>query len=321
MHLRASAKLREECARFSPSERSLSQVIYRIACTLQLVLFFFFACLFFRPRTYYCFDERSGDSIDHSQFKDCDLDALDDDGAGHDYGDGGSNYPYYYDSAKYSFCIPVLGIVIITILNDGLLLTIARDRVVPAQTPQNWDLTQLRIVAAAIAAIPLASSLLLLYLGLSSADGLYPSYAVLFGRRVPSDYNDSGDRYYMPYPQLTMMMYLKISVSDFLTLFCARSRGPFWSRAPSTGVFVAFLAATITASLIATLAKIPDNTYPMEPISSKACAFVWFFNLAFFLVQDATKLLVYRAIDRYYIGVPSQGKSLGEVRSAIKLLQ
>jgi len=279
--------------------RVRNYVVYRIACTLQLVLFFFLACLLFRPRTYYCFDDRASDSIAGSRFADCDYDALDDDDddAGHDYFDRGSHYPYYYDSARYSFCIPVLGIVIITILNDGCMLTIARDNVAPAASPQHWDLAQLRLVAAAIGLVPLASSLLLLYLGLSSADGLYPWYACLFGRKVPSDYDASGDRYYLPYPQLIMMIYLKISLSDFLTLFSARCRGPFFSRAPSKGIFAAFLVATVTASCIATFATLPDNTYPMEPISSSACAFVWLYNLAFFLLQDVAKIIVYRLIE------------------------
>lgn len=279
--------------------RVRNYVIYRIACTLQLVFFFFFACLLFRPRNYYCFDDRDGESITQSHFTDCDYDALDDDGAGHNYFESDSQYPYYYDSAKYSFCIPVLGIVIITVLNDGTMLTIARDHVTPAQTPQNWNLNQLRLVASVLGFVPLASSLLLLYLGLSSADGLYPWYAYFFGRKVPSDYNDTGDRYYLPYPELVMMMYLKISLSDFLTLFSARTKSAFFSRAPSAGVFLGFLVATVTASLIATLAKLPDNTYPMEPISSRACAFVWVFNIFFFLVQDIAKVVLYRVIGHY----------------------
>lgn len=51
--------------------------------------------------------------------------------------------------------------------------------------------------------VPLVSSLLLLWLGLTCADGLYPPYAVLLGRAVPSGF---GDNYYLPYPQLIMLM-------------------------------------------------------------------------------------------------------------------
>ena len=127
--------------------RVRNYVIYRIACTLQLVCFFFLACLVFRPRNFYCYEDSASQAIAGSYFSDCALDDLDDGGGCHDYEEDGCAYPYYYDSAKYSFCIPVLGIVIITILNDGCMLTIARDHVLPAATPQNWDLNQLRIIA------------------------------------------------------------------------------------------------------------------------------------------------------------------------------
>merc|ERR1712072_1654601 len=97
-------------------------------------------------------------------------------------------------------------------------------------------------VAVVLGCVPLGSSLLLLWLGLKCADGLYPSWAFLFNRKVPSDYqNEAGDRYYLKYEELLMLMYLKVSISDFLTLFCARCRGPFFSRAPAIPLFCAFL--------------------------------------------------------------------------------
>jgi hypothetical protein len=58
--------------------------------------------------------------------------------------------------------------------------------------------------------------------------------------------------------------YLKISISDFLTLFSARTRGPFWERLPSTPLFSAFLVATVVASVIASFTEIPDSDYPMQ---------------------------------------------------------
>ena len=121
----------------------------------------------------------------------------------HESDESRCSYPYYYEAAKYAFAIPVLGIVIITILNDGCMLTIARDHVVAAGKPQSWDLPQLRAIATACGMVPLFSSLLLLYMGLSSADGLYPWYAKFFGVKVDSAFqNAAGDRYYMPYEQV-----------------------------------------------------------------------------------------------------------------------
>ena len=149
------------------------------------------------------------------------------------------------------------------------------------------------------------------------------------GDKVPSAY---GDHYYLAYEKLTTLMYLKISISDFLTLFCARTRGPFYERFPSLPLFSAFLFATVVATLVAVNAgklrkmaprarttetryrgprRIPphpnpsypipphpnadiyDGTYPMEHISVQAACFVWGWNIFFFLVQDVCKLAIY----------------------------
>lgn len=76
---------------------------------------------------------------------------------------------------------------------------------------QNWDLPQLRCIATACGMVPLLSSLVLLYMGLSSADGMYPSYASWFGVKVPDAFqNSAGDRWYLPYEQLTTMMCVAI---------------------------------------------------------------------------------------------------------------
>ena len=92
--------------------------------------------------------------------------------------------------------------------------------------------------------------------------------------------------------------YLKISISDFLTLFAARTRGPFWSRAPSPPLVAAFALATVVATIISIAVDVPDNTYPMHHISLKAACFVWVWNLLFFALQDGAKLAVYAVIDR-----------------------
>mmetsp|Transcript_27522 Transcript_27522/g.74873 ORF Transcript_27522/g.74873 Transcript_27522/m.74873 type:complete len:161 (+) Transcript_27522:207-689(+) len=133
-------------------------------------------------------------------------------------------------------------------------------------------------------------------LGLNCADGLYPWYASWVGDKVPSGY---GDHYYLAYEKLTTLMYLKISISDFLTLFCARTRGPFYERLPSLPLFSAFLFATVVATLVAVNADIYDGTYPMEHISVQAACFVWGWNIFFFLVQDVCKLAIYATFDKY----------------------
>ena len=43
-----------------------------------------------------------------------------------------------------AFTLPVLSLVVITILNDGTIITIAYDKVVPENTPQKWDMGEVR---------------------------------------------------------------------------------------------------------------------------------------------------------------------------------
>ena len=46
------------------------------------------------------------------------------------------------------------------------------------------------------------------------------------------------------------MIYLKISLSDFLTLFAARTRTWFWERRPGYALGVACLAATFSSTMM-----------------------------------------------------------------------
>jgi H+-transporting ATPase len=56
----------------------------------------------------------------------------------------------------------------------------------------------------------------------------------------------------LEYGQVTTMMYFKVSVSDFLTLFSARTPdGPFYSVAPSRILMVAGAFATCLSTILA----------------------------------------------------------------------
>jgi len=87
-------------------QRMRNYAIYRIACTIQLLFFFFFAVISIVP---------TKDSFYGTQA-----------------GTAGEGYPM---AAAPAFSLPVISLVIITILNDGTIITIAHDKVIPANTP------------------------------------------------------------------------------------------------------------------------------------------------------------------------------------------
>jgi len=202
--------------------------------------------------------------------------------------------PNMYPAAQYRFTLPVLAIVIITILNDVSIITIARDKVIPATSPQGWDLPQMSVIASIIGLVATVSSLILLIAGLNAADGFDNTYSKLFGESASVF---GVEKHFLQYDTLIMLLYLKISISDFLTVFAARTKWFFWERRPGYALFAAFILATTVSSSIAGAGTIPDKTFRMLPISGKAVGLVWAYNLVFFLFQDIVKIAAYWVFD------------------------
>jgi H+-transporting ATPase len=90
---------------------------------------------------------------------------------------------------------------------------------------------------------------------------------------------------------LKTIIYLKVSLSDFLTLFAARCRGPFYSIAPS-GKLVA--AATLAMGLSTTFAATWPFGEDLAPLPVATIVVVWSYVLGWWLVQDAAKVLFYK---------------------------
>ncbi len=156
-------------------------------------------------------------------------------------------------------------IVMLALLNDAAILSIAYDNVRYRHRPEAWNM---RLV--------LGISTVLGILGVVSAFGLF--YL--------------GDRaFHLPRSQLQTLMYLKLSVAGHLTIFLTRTRGPFWSIRPARILWLAVLGTQILATFIAVYGLF------MTPLGWGWALFVWAYALAWFLVNDRVKLLAYRLLD------------------------
>ena len=113
--------------------------VYRIAATLYLIGFFFISVFALPPSRY---SRVAGTTL-----------------LPHDPASGG--WPTF-------FAIPVTMLVIITVLNDGVFITIGRDHVQASPRPDKWNLRASFLVAAVLAAVPLAASLVALWAALDS---------------------------------------------------------------------------------------------------------------------------------------------------------
>lgn len=97
------------------------------------------------------------------------------------------------------------------------------------------------------------------------------------------------------------MIYLKISLSDFLTLFSARTRTWFWERRPGYALGVACIAATSTSTLMSLfwddIVKTEDAQMSGLRQSKYACVSVWIYCVLWFFLQDVAKVACYSVLE------------------------
>ena len=156
-------------------------------------------------------------------------------------------------------------IVMLALLNDGTILSIAYDNVHYQDKPEAWNM---RLV--------LGISTVLGVIGVIAAFGLF-----YLGERV----------FHLDRGHIQTLMYLKLSVAGHLTIFLTRTRGPFWSIRPARILWIAVLGTQTVATLIAVYGLF------MTPLGWKWAGLVWGYALVWFLVNDRVKLLAYRIFD------------------------
>jgi H+-transporting ATPase len=156
-------------------------------------------------------------------------------------------------------------IVMIALLNDGAILSIAYDNVQYRNRPEAWNM---RLV--------LGISTVLGTVGVIAAFGLF-----YLGERV----------FHFDRAHIQTLMYLKLSVAGHLTIFLTRTRGPFWSIRPAKILWIAVLGTQTVATLFAVYG------FLMTPLGWGWAGFVWAYALTWALATDRIKLLAYRLLD------------------------
>ena len=157
-------------------------------------------------------------------------------------------------------------IVMIALLNDGAILSIAYDNVHYKNKPEAWNMRLVLQISTVLGLIGVVAAFGLFYLG---------EMVFKLDREL-----------------VQTLMYLKLSVAGHLTIFLTRTRGPFWSIPPARILWAAVLGTQIVATLTAVY-----GFGLMEPLGWKWAGFVWVYALSWFLVNDRVKLLAYRIFD------------------------
>jgi H+-transporting ATPase len=158
-------------------------------------------------------------------------------------------------------------IVMLALLNDGAILSIAYDNVLYRNAPEAWNMRTVLGVATVLGV-----------LGVIAAFGLF-----YLGERV----------FHLDRPHIQTLMYLKLSVAGHLTIFLTRTRGPFWSVRPARILWGAVLGTQALATCIAIF-----GFGLVTPLAWYWAALVWGYAIAWFLFNDRAKLLTYKLLDR-----------------------
>jgi H+-transporting ATPase len=161
--------------------------------------------------------------------------------------------------------VTALMIVLLALLNDLPIMTIAYDNVKYSDKPERWDMGTLLGIATFLGIIGVFSSFGMLYVGtvVLKLDPLV----------------------------LQSFIYLKLSVAGHLTVFVARTKGPFWSVKPAKPLFLAVIVTQLTATLITVYGIL------LPAMGWGLALLVWGYALSLFVVTDFAKVRLYKLLD------------------------
>jgi len=170
--------------------------------------------------------------------------------------------------------VTAIMIVLLAILNDGAILSIAYDNVRYSDKPESWNMPFVLSIAIIIGMFAVFRSFGIFYL--------------------------SEDIFGLSQDMIQTIVYLNLSVGGHLTVFVARTRGPFWSISPSPILLGAVIGTQLLATLIAVYGIF------MTPLGWYWAAIIWGYVLLMFLIQDRVKIAALKIFNRHWSGIPAR---------------
>jgi H+-transporting ATPase len=161
--------------------------------------------------------------------------------------------------------VTALMLVLIALLDDIPVMTIAYDRTEQVNNPQRWDMFQVLGMSTFLGILGVISSFILFYIGID----------VL---------KLNGD-------VLQSLIFLKLVVAGHLTMFVTRNSGHFWSVRPSGIFFWSVILTDVFATLLVVYGVL------LTPIGWTLAALVWVYSLAAFLIEDQLKIIFYKVLN------------------------
>ena len=167
--------------------------------------------------------------------------------------------------------ITALMIVLLALLNDAPIMTIAYDNVKYSNEPEKWDLRIILGIATFLGILGVIESFFVLYLGINVLK--------------------------LSLPVLQSFIYLKLSVAGHLTVFMARTKGHFWEIKPAPQLFFAIVGTQLIATLITVYGIL------LPAMGWFLAGVIWAEALIAFFIIDAIKVRFYKFLNREGIDV------------------
>ena len=167
--------------------------------------------------------------------------------------------------------ITALMIVLLALLNDAPIMTIAYDNVKYSNEPEKWDLRIILGIATFLGVLGVIESFFVLYLGINILK--------------------------LSLPVLQSFIYLKLSVAGHLTVFMARTKGHFWEIKPAPQLFIAIVGTQLIATLITVYGIL------LPAMGWFLAGVIWAEALIAFFIIDAIKVRFYKFLNREGIDV------------------
>jgi H+-transporting ATPase len=186
----------------------------------------------------------------------------------------------------YKFNFPPFMVLVIALLNDGTIMTLSVDRVLPSMTPDSWDLAEIFAFAVAYG-LYLTLSTIALVIIILETNFFQDKFGVSL-ETVPAQPNDR---------MLHMIIYLQVAIISQALIFVTRSHGFFFMERPSAALFIAFCIAQLVSSIIAAYGNWGFTN--ISAISGGWIGIVWVWNIIWFLPLDMVKFAMKATVIKY----------------------
>ena len=175
--------------------------------------------------------------------------------------------------------ITAIMIILLAFLNDVPIMTIAYDRTPLDPQPVRWDMHRVILVSTVMGVTGVAGSFLMLFAAV--------------------------ELLHLSTPEVQSFVFLKMAVAGHLTLFVSRSKGFFLKRPFPAPVMV---WSAVGTKVVATL-LVAYGFGLVTPIGWGSIALIWSYSIAWALVTDWAKLMVYQHLEhtgRRHVGFLSR---------------